>query len=114
MKCVAYFSAPREGLFFLHVYHAFHHVYTSKKPPSRRQISKIPLKNTCKTAKPRLDRGFEFFSQKQFSLLGFPESFVFVGLLQNKKCLFLDALFGDKTFAVKVVLQSRIDAAGRP
>src|SRR5580692_11033372 len=55
-----------------------------------------------------------FFLQKQFPLLGFTESFVLVGLLQNKECLFLDALVGDKTFAVEVVLQPRIDAAGRP
>jgi hypothetical protein len=65
LKSVAYFLAASERLFFLHVYHAFHHVYTSKKPPLRRQFSKIPLKNARKSAKPQLNRGFIFFSAKR-------------------------------------------------
>jgi hypothetical protein len=38
LKLVAYFLAVSERLFSVHVYHAFHHDYTSKKPPLRRQI----------------------------------------------------------------------------
>ena len=44
-------------------------------------------------------------------LFGFAERFIFVGFLEDKEGLFLDALIGDEALAVEVVLEAWIDAA---
>jgi hypothetical protein len=43
-----------------------------QKPPLRWQIFQNTPQNTRKTAKPRLDRGFEFFPQEQISYSALP------------------------------------------
>src|SRR5271168_5585852 len=45
-------------------------------------------------------------------LFGFTESIVFVRPLEDEECLFFDALVGDESLAVEVVLQAGVDAAG--
>jgi hypothetical protein len=46
-----------------HVYHAFHHILTIKKPRSTTRISQNPLKKACKSGAKPLDHHFQNFSQ---------------------------------------------------
>jgi hypothetical protein len=60
------FLAVKIRTFSHHVYHAFHHDFTSKLPQKNTHFFKTPLKNTRKTAKtaPR-DHKFFFANSKK-------------------------------------------------
>jgi len=45
-------------------------------------------------------------------LFGFAKSLFFIGFLEDKEGLLLYALIGDEAFAVEVVLEAGVDAAG--
>ena len=77
LEMMAYFSAAHGGLFFVHVYHAFHHVDTSKKPPLETRFSKKqPLKTPVKTQNPGHSGVPHFFLRQLvfFATPPYPES----------------------------------------
>jgi hypothetical protein len=53
---------------FVHVYHAIHHNFTTKKPRSAHYFSQNTLKNAQKTARTSSRTALQFFRQKRRGL----------------------------------------------